>query len=203
MYYNPPRRLTDAEMTVNANYIYSFLNGKGWSKNAIAGILGNMQSESSINPNRWQSDNIGNLSGGYGLVQWTPATNYIDWANSKGYDYTSMDSNLLRIIAEVETDSQWGSNAVVGAPPYNFEGFTHSEESPYILAVNFLWFYERPDSQNHEPQDVNVQQQRGNQASHWFEVLTGESGGNGGHGCTAPHTFNIFNYMGKRRFIIK
>jgi hypothetical protein len=131
LYYNPEsRHLTDAEMTVNANYIYSYLSKPeiGWSKNAIAAILGNMQSESSINPARWQSDNIGNTSGGYGLVQWTPATKFLDWCTARGYDRLSMDSALKRILEEVETDTQWGANVVKGSPPYNFEGFTHSTE---------------------------------------------------------------------------
>lgn len=194
MYYNPPRHLTDEEMTVNAKYIYSFLNTRGWSKNAIAGLLGNMQSESSINPNRWQSDNIGNMSGGYGLVQWTPATKYIEWALSKGCDYTSMDSNLLRIIAEVETDTQWGANIVLGSPPYSFIEFTQSSETPYTLALNFLWYYERPASQNQIPQDTNVQAQRGSQANHWYSVIGEE---------VPKKKSNIWFYINKRRFIVK
>lgn len=202
LYYNPEsRHLTNTEMTVNAKYIYSYLINKGWTKNAIAGILGNMQSESSMNPARWQSDNIGNISGGYGLVQWTPATKFIDWCTARGLNRLSMDSALKRILEEVATDTQWGANAVKGSPPYNFVGFTHSTESAYTLAVNFLWYYERPASQNSEPQDVSVQQERNNNAIHWFETLTGEIVGGGGYIPT--HSLKIFDYVGKRRIFIK
>lgn len=37
-------------MQVNARYIWAYLQAKGWTLNAVAGVLGNMQSESSINP---------------------------------------------------------------------------------------------------------------------------------------------------------
>jgi hypothetical protein len=205
-YYNPPRKLTDEEMLVNAKYIYNFLNGKGWSKNAIAGMLGNMQSESSINPNRWQSDNIGNLSGGYGLTQWTPATKYIDWANAHNLIPEEMDSNLKRILAEVESDTQWGANVISGIPPYNFAGFTQSKESAYTLAVNFLLFYERPDSQNHFPQDLTVQKMRGDQATFWYNHI----GGNTPDPDPDPDPdhpqrdrMKLFYMIGRRRIIVR
>lgn len=38
------------KMKINATYIWKYLEEKGWSKNAVAGMLGNMQSESAINP---------------------------------------------------------------------------------------------------------------------------------------------------------
>ena len=66
--------LTTEQMQGNAREVLSFFEQKGWSLNAIAGICGNMQSESNINPGIWQSLQEGNYSGGFGLVQWTPAT---------------------------------------------------------------------------------------------------------------------------------
>lgn len=198
-YYNPEGRpCTDAEMLVNANYIYAYLLNEGWTKNAIAGILGNMQSESSINPNRWQSDNIGNMSGGYGLVQWTPATKYFDWCDARNLVPKEMDSNLKRILEEVKTDTQWGNNIVYGAPPYNFEGFTKSTESAYKLGVNFLIYYERP-----AVQDSTVQQERGNHAKHWYETLTGNPDSGGGNGGYVPTHSNLFKYLHRRRIVIK
>ena len=38
------------KMQVNATYLYGYLTQKGWTVNAICGMLGNMQSESAINP---------------------------------------------------------------------------------------------------------------------------------------------------------
>ena len=68
--------LTESQMQGNALEVYKYFAGKGWTLNAIGGILGNMEKESNINPGLWQSLKEGNYSGGFGLVQWTPATNY-------------------------------------------------------------------------------------------------------------------------------
>lgn len=48
-----------------------------WTDEAKAGLIGNMQHESGLNPWRWQSDTV-NYSAGYGLVQFTPASGYIN-----------------------------------------------------------------------------------------------------------------------------
>ena len=44
--------LTETQQKYNAVYLYNALTPKGWTLNAIAGILGNMQTESSINPRK-------------------------------------------------------------------------------------------------------------------------------------------------------
>jgi hypothetical protein len=153
------RALTMDEMTVNAQYILDYLTAKGWTKNAVCGMLGNMQSESSINPARWQGDQIGNTSAGFGLVQWTPATKYLDWASANGYDYKSMTGNLERILYEVENGLQWY------APDMTFQEFTQSTDSPYNLGIKFISAYERPADPN--------QPARGTQAENWYSILTG------------------------------
>ena len=57
-----------------------YLRAKGWTKNAVCGMLGNMQSESTISPGRWQDGDAGNMNLGVGLTQWTKATKLYDWA---------------------------------------------------------------------------------------------------------------------------
>lgn len=47
-----------------------------WSVEAIAGMLGNVQAESGLNPWRWQGDSYA-VNRGYGLFQYTPASGYI------------------------------------------------------------------------------------------------------------------------------
>jgi hypothetical protein len=159
MVYSGNRYLSTDEMTVNAQYILDYLTPKGWTKNAICGMLGNMQSESTINPAIWQSLDSGNLDGGFGLVQWTPASKYIDWANANGLPYEEMDSNLARILYEVENNIQWINGNMT------FKEFTTSTDTPYNLAMNFLSSYERPAN----PDQPN----RGNQAQYWFDNLDG------------------------------
>ena len=82
--------LTEAQMQGNALEVWKYFSGKGWTLNAIGGILGNMEKESNINPGLWQSLKEGNYSGGYGLVQWTPAT-------QTGRTQTSTISRILMV----------------------------------------------------------------------------------------------------------
>lgn len=61
----PPDLVTEQEK--NAWAVWQFLKSKGYSEQAAAGVLGNMQQESGIMPD---IDEGGN-GPGYGLVQWT------------------------------------------------------------------------------------------------------------------------------------
>ena len=163
--------LSEFEMQVNAKYIFSYLTSKGWTLNAIAGLLGNLQAESSINPGRWQSDNVGNTSNGYGLVQWTPATKYFDWCSERGYsDPSEMDNNLARIIYEVENSLQWIST---NSYTLSFKDFTTSILPTSELAKAFLLNYERPADQS-----STVQEYRGSLANNWYSYLSGETPSN-------------------------
>ena len=125
-------------------------------------MLGNMQAESSINPSIWQNLDEGNTSLGFGLVQWTPATKYLNWCYENDLEPSSMDSNLQRILWEVENKKQWISTSDY---PMSFQEFTTSTESPDYLARAFLYNYERPA--NPKPSV------RGNNALNWANVLNG------------------------------
>lgn len=191
MYYSGNRYLSQSEMEVNAEYIYNYLLAAGWKINAIAGLLGNLQTESTMNPAIWESLNEGNLSGGFGLVQWTPATKYLDWASSNGLTPELMESNLQRILYEVTNNIQWGNDSLGNPPPYSFYEFTQSEEDPYTLGMLFLHHYERPL--------VYDQPNRGTQAEAWFTFL-------GGITPTPPRTktnkSKVYLYLRKRRVYI-
>lgn len=67
----------------NAYCIAMYLMAQGWQLEAICGMLGNIQSEGMTQPGYWESNDIGNFNKGFGLVQWTPATKYIDWATTE------------------------------------------------------------------------------------------------------------------------
>lgn len=165
--YNESESIESLQMLVNATYIYKYLSAKGWTKNAVAGMLGNLEVESGLNPGRWQSDDVGNTSGGYGLVQWTPATNYLNWCTAQGLsDPSTMDNNLARIIYELDHGLQW-----IATSEYNlsFEEFTKSNESPEYLASAFLKCYERAG--------VEVEDARRSNAIAWLEWLQYETPG--------------------------
>jgi hypothetical protein len=154
--------LTLDEMKINAEYILTYLLNEGWTKNSICGSLGNMQTESTINPGIWQNLDEGNESLGYGLVQWTPSTKYTNWCQDLGLVPGDMNSNLLRIIYEVENGLQWIATSDY---PLSFQEFIVSTESPEYLAQAFLKNYERPADQD--------QPNRSTQARYWWDTLEG------------------------------
>ena len=71
----------------NASYIFSFFRQQGWSDNAICGLLGNTTWESYNNPGFWERGGYG----GFGIVQWTPASNYTKWAIPRGFPILSYE----------------------------------------------------------------------------------------------------------------
>lgn len=159
--YNTSNALKQSQMEVNATYLYNALTSRGWSINAIAGILGNMQAESSINPGRWQGNNVG-VGPAYGIVQWDPFTKYTTWALNQGLEPSEMDSNLSRIDYEIANNLQWIPTSQY---KFSFQEFTKSTETPEYLASAFLKNYERAG--------VEVEEQRRRNARSWFDYLGG------------------------------
>lgn len=153
------RYLDASEMQNNAFIVYSTMYYRGWTLNAVCGMLGNMQSESSINPGIWQNLTP-NPSLGWGLVQWTPSTNFTDWAAANGYENDDGDAQLKWIDEETVPVGQWIPTA---AYPISFDEFKQSTNTPENLASAFLLNFERPE--------VPVEEQRRQQARAWYEYL--------------------------------
>lgn len=154
------RALNTQEMTGNAQEIVNTYTSQGWARNALCALLGNMTRESSINPGRWQSDNVGNLSGGFGLVQWTPATNYINWASSNGYERTDPVGQLYWIHNLSASSGQW-----IPTTDYNisWEEFRASTQSIEWLTYAF--------ERNFERAGVPAMDDRLQWANYWNEHL--------------------------------
>ena len=158
------RWLTRSEMEDNASYIWGIMSGQGWTINAVSGMLGNMQSESTINPGIWQGlDDNHPEPWGYGLVQWTPSTKYTDWCAINSLDPANMNSAIARINYEIDNNLQWISTSLF---PQTFQQFKVSTLDPYTLGIMFLRNYERPANP--------IQPWRGTQAQEWYEFLMGE-----------------------------
>ena len=73
------KNTTEAQAN-NAYCIARYLMAQGWQLEAICGMLGNIQSEGMTQPGYWEGGHVGEMSYGFGIVQWTPATKYINWA---------------------------------------------------------------------------------------------------------------------------
>ena len=165
------------QMTGNAQYILDYFSTRGWTKNSICGMLGNMQRESTINPGVWENLDYGNTNGGLGLVQWTPATNLINWCTDSGKAYLSIVSQCERIIYELNNGLQWIATTDY---PMSFTEFTASNDTPENLASAFCMNYERAG--------VVAESERRANARYWFTVLDG-----GGYvpRLTAPSTGDL------------
>ena len=77
--------------------IWNYLKDKGWTSTAIAGVLGNFEQESGMNPNRHQTG--GN---GYGLGQWTGGrrTNLEKFAAARGTAADNIITQLDFMLSE-------------------------------------------------------------------------------------------------------
>ena len=69
--------ISSTEGTNNIYEIYNYLAPLGYTKECVSGMLGNVMKESGLNPWRWEGNTV-NYNRGYGLFQFTPASDYIN-----------------------------------------------------------------------------------------------------------------------------
>ena len=155
--------LNQTQMENNARLVWAYFAALKWTPNAVAGMLGNMQGESTINPGRWQGGVV-NPEGGFGLVQWTPATKWFSWANARGYDTQDGHRQCERIEWERKNGVQFFPTSQY---PMTFTEFSQSNLPPAELASAFLYNYERPL----DPTETEVW--RRNRANDWYTFITG------------------------------
>lgn len=151
--------LTATEMKNNAVIVYQYMLSKGWTINAICGMLGNMQAESGINPGVWENLTP-DTSRGWGLVQWTPSTNYTNWAKKNGYKNDDGWGQLKWIDEVTVSVGQWIPTANYH---FSFDDFKVSTESVEDCASAFLYNFERPK--------YDVEQKRRTDAREWYNYL--------------------------------
>ena len=141
--------------------IYTFFKGKGWSKNAICGLIGNMDVESSLNPNYYRSEPENNdvNFGRYGLIQYKPFAELKEWAGYNGLDYKTVNAQCLRI----EYDYLANMYYRVKKCKLTFGQYIKSNKSPEELAECLMYNYVRPTF----PRLDDVR----NKASEWCKYL--------------------------------
>lgn len=188
--------LKTSQRESNAAYIWFRLGQSGWTMESVAAMLGNFESESSINPGIWQGLKEGNLSGGFGLAQWTPATKYINWCKDRNIDPSDMESALSRIEYEEKNGLQWAKSSEY---PLTFSQFKTSKKDVKYLANAFLYNYERPL--------VKPQPARCTQAEKWYSFLKNLSTADAGWikpcaylGVTSPFGTRIHPITKKQSF---
>ena len=178
--------LTQSEMENNANIVISYYRSQGINDATIAALLGNMQAESTINPERYE----GGVGPGYGLVQWTPRQNLIDACNTLGLSPYNDGTVQLQVIKEQilnnpSLSAQWSTSSSSVSHYYNsgatsdMIGITGQQFlnnsmgwSSEKLAVLFMVAYERP---SYDP-SINHYALRQQYAQEWFQYMGGQSG---------------------------
>lgn len=155
---------TQEQMDNNAREFYKSMTLYGFTLNAIAGMLGNAWRESTVNPGVWQDFKV-NYDRGFGLFQWTPATNLVDWARQQGLDPSAGETQVARIMYEYRNGFQYYKTP---SYPLTFPEFAHSTESPEYLAEVFLANYERAKAATADLLG------RKKWARYFFELLNGE-----------------------------
>lgn len=166
------------EAKENASLIYGVLSERGWTLNAVCGVLGNMGAESGYNPWRWQSDKVPSVNDspwtnkGYGFTQFTPGGKYINDANAKatsGYapNFSDKPGKPEDGYAQMIFLDEHADYYATGAYPLSYAEYKVSEDSPAELASAWLYNYERPGDPG------ATEDARRENANYWYEVLSG------------------------------
>lgn len=174
--------LNQSEMENNATIIINYYRSIGLEDRTIAGILGNMQAESTLSPIL----NERGGGGGYGLVQWTPKQDLINACSVLGLSpYTSGDVQIQVIIQEIDGPQsvrQWyttqgfisnyydsgATSDMIGISGNDFL-YNTMNWTPEKLAIMFMAGYERP---SYNPL-INHYINRMQYARNWFYFMSG------------------------------
>ena len=154
--------LTQSEMENNANEFYGYFNSKGFTIESVAGMLGNLQQESNINPGMKQT---ASTSSGWGLIQWTPSSNLTEYATAHGTDWATGEIQTQLMWDEIINGygGQWIPKPALG---YSYTGDEFSKLTDVSEACK-AYLYER------ERAGVEALSNRLTYASNWYEYLTG------------------------------
>lgn len=154
--------LTQSEMENNATEFYGYFNSKGFTIESVAGMLGNLQQESNINPGMKQT---ASASSGWGLIQWTPSSNLTDYATAHGSDWATGEIQTQLMWDEIINGygGQWIPKPSLG---YGYTGAEFSQLTDVAEACK-AYLYER------ERAGVEALTKRLTYANNWYEYLTG------------------------------
>ena len=150
-------KLDLTRMGTNVRYLADHFRGAGWSENAIAGLAGNMQVESFVNPWVWEKwttpPNIYTSRKGLGLVQWTttsglnPPNRMLKWCEDNGLDYRTGEAQMAYMDWEFLYGDQWRPVAVtynnVKYPAMSYAAWSVLEAPADAMAAIFSRAYER------------------------------------------------------------
>lgn len=153
----------------NATVIKNYWTSQGWTLEAICGFLGNVQQESTFNPNLIEIEGTG-----HGIVQWTPPTDLykvLDVLYGNHDEWYDGNKQLSVILAEYQQKTgikNWGIEPqwYVELAPSNYRmqwnEYVKSTADVGYLARVWEYCYERPATAHPE---------RAENAKAWYEYF--------------------------------
>lgn len=151
------------QMKNNALEFYNYFADKGVTLEAIAGMLGNIQRESTINPGIKERESE---SYGWGLIQWTPSTILTNWCLQYGYNWYDGIAQCERIWCEgTREKGASGYWLPTKSYPYTWSEFIALTD---VHEAVYAYLYER------ERAGVLAIEERLRNADKWFDFLSGE-----------------------------
>lgn len=131
--------------TNNAEQIWNYLTSKGLGSNVVAGIMGNIQAESSFNPSIIEGGSNGDApipNTGFGLCQWTSPDRQqglVEFANKSGKSVTDLTVQLEYMLIELNRDNPGLIKKMANMTPYDaalafHKEFERSADTPAMAA---------------------------------------------------------------------
>lgn len=129
--------------------VWFALRAEGYSKEAVAGVMGNIYAESGFNPSVVEKG-----SGiGFGLCQWSfgRRTQLEAYAQSKGVEPSDVDTQIEFLLTEINRGvgpaQGYAKNQII-----TYKGYTRvmweNASTPEDAATAFCWTFERPGIPN-------------------------------------------------------
>lgn len=136
--------LPQADRDTNAWEMYNYFHPRGWTTESIAAMVGNIDVESTVNPQRINAN-----SGASGLTQWTGTRktnmqNYV--VSTLGYrDWTNGDGQQQYIYYEYQHPSATDSWLLRGGYTRSFAEFAANTYGDTLADLTYMWqmCYER------------------------------------------------------------
>lgn len=110
-----------SDVEKNKMMIWKFFRAKGYSKEATAGIIGNMMKEDGTLTGSNKSRSWNNSSSFTdGIIQWDPFTKHINWAKQNGYDPYDLTGQLMHVVHMIENEWATWRKEYVGVNGYKY-----------------------------------------------------------------------------------
>ena len=126
---------------------WQFFVADGYTKEAVAGMMGNVQQESSFDPAVVESNpNSVDARGGYGLIQWTGGrrVRLEEAAKKQKRPVNDIQFQLEHMKMELDEGHNWMSIVEGDNEKYTFDKFRKTNDIEFAMHA-FCWMFERPE----------------------------------------------------------